>query len=238
MDDKVHEQRNGARIVVPKLEEAPVEEGGGAWVPPAPAAREPRVVVVDPNQRGWAPAFGLAIAAAAAGSLFTNFVEILTSIQFRFLLIGCGTLIGFAVRAGKPPGNPDLHRVLAIVVTYLCMATTYPYWIYQELAHPELFWEEDGGAGAFEGIWDDGGWEEPVGWQEPGSASTEPIRLDSLDAPAAVPTVGLNWGALVGALGWSLAFPFYLLKWLNVWGLIWSVAALGSAYKFSAEGKA
>lgn len=219
---EVHEQTNGARIVVPRS--AAPEPEPEAWEAPAAPSVPPSMATYHARLRAEAPpehdglpwakpiAFGLA-AAVLIGLSITTF-EIATGWSLKLLYLGAGAGIGAAVRAGEPPGDRFFAGLLAIALAYLAIVLTWPYWMYQSLLEPE----------AWATIWE--------------------LRADDLltvdeDAPiASFDAPGGGGGAtsastVLRALGRSLVFPVYLVGWVDVFGILFTVTALGTAFKIA-----
>lgn len=162
-----------------------------------------------PDLKVWAPAIAAGTAAAVALSLIVNAIEIGTGFSFRLLAVASGSAIGLAVRAAAPEPRAMTNRVVASILTYFCLASTYWYWFTMAILHPEQFGIDVEVAAAV-GIQD---------WSAPAPA----VSGETVDWLMAVVVGGFQ----------SLVFPFYLLSYLNVWGVIFLILAIGQAWKLS-----
>src|SRR5690606_37902780 len=104
---------------------------------PARAGRAPLRKAPGTEATGKAMMHGAG--AFLACVVFYNAVIITTGLVFRPLTIGCGALIGMAVKAGNKRRFQATNMLYAGARAYLCVASTYVYWFYDEIMHPELY---------------------------------------------------------------------------------------------------
>ncbi len=240
MDEKVHEQGNGARIRVAQVAAPPPipEEPDRLVGPPALQVGRPEWARekaaergVTPGEGGWGTSLGLGVAALIVCSLLYNMVVLMTHIDFKILATFSGAAIGFAIRAGGAQGSNTAKRLVACALTYVCLASIYVPWYYDEILHPERYaWE-------FE---DYEAYDEGPDWDpafDPVARPTGPVEVASLDAPApSGPVLGVEFGALAEAVVRATIFPLIQIGWGDVLAIVWLIFAWVQAWKTSADG--
>ncbi|MCB9664844.1 MAG: hypothetical protein H6732_12085 [Alphaproteobacteria bacterium] len=198
---------------------APAPRRQRSWLPSIrltktrPARTDRPTLRKAPGTEATGKAMVLGAGAFLACVVFYNAFIITTGLVFRPLTIGCGALIGMGVKAGNKRRFQATNMLYAGVLAYLCVASTYVYWFYDEIMHPELYMTVDAVAVAdmMGSVWGGtGGWEP-----------------DIPEAPG--PIEGL-WTACLK----SLLFPFVLLQYGNVYQIVWGMMAVGVAWKTAA----
>jgi hypothetical protein len=219
---RVHQQSNGARVVVtdtfseePEADEADVP--GPARPRPKAKPRQAPSTASRGKRRGWWGKWRGAVLAGAGAALACSIAynAIVLSLwwDFKLLAAASGTAIGLAVRGAAPAGISPLDgtpRTIAIALTYLCIASVYTPWFYDAQLHPE----------AYEVLAD--------------ARDVDDAAVASFGADTRGPAVSEHAAAAVTAVGQSLALPFVLLTHVDVLGLLFLGVALAQAWKFSA----
>lgn len=182
--------------------------------PPAKAAVRRRALRKAPGTEATGQAMLYGALAFLACAVTYNLFIVSTGYVVRPLTIGCGALIGLAVKQGNKRRYQATNMLYAGALAYLCVASTYVYWFYDELMNPEYYQAMDAVAVAdmMGSVWGGtGGVETPVSAEVPGVAEA-------------------LWTSMLK----SLFFPFVLLQYGGIYEIVWGGIAVVTAWKAAA----